>query len=86
MKFVSNPEYGGAHEKLKFFEKADVNGENARPVYKFLTEQAKNPDGTIDIPWNFGIFLVSKDGTTVKRFQPSRTPYDQIKPELEKII
>lgn len=84
--FVTKAEYNGASQKFHFFEKGDVNGPAARPVYKFLTEKAADPDGSIDISWNFGIFLVSKDGLTVKRFQPSRTPYDEIKPELEKIV
>lgn len=41
-------------EKLIFFEKADVNGANAREVYSYLKPIAPNDDGTTDIRWNFG--------------------------------
>jgi glutathione peroxidase len=41
-------------EKLHFFEKADVNGANAREVYSFIKPKAPNSDGTLDIRWNFG--------------------------------
>ena len=40
-------------EKLVFFEKADVNGANAREVFSFLKRELPNPDGTSDIRWNF---------------------------------
>lgn len=41
-------------EKLVFFEKGDVNGSNAREVFKFLEEKCPNEDGSKDITWNFG--------------------------------
>ena len=41
-------------EKLDYFEKGDVNGDNARDVYKYLTKELPNEDGTVDIAWNFG--------------------------------
>ena len=43
-----------APEKLVFFEKADVNGANARAVFSFLKRELPNSDGTSDIRWNFG--------------------------------
>jgi hypothetical protein len=44
-------------QKLRFFEKADVNGANAREVYSFLKPVAPNEDGTTDVRWNFGKFV-----------------------------
>ena len=46
-------------EGANVFTKADVNGANTRPTYKFLKEQ-----GVLgDIAWNFaGKFLVDKEG------------------------
>lgn len=44
-------------EKLTFFEKADVNGANAREVFTFLKQQLPNDDGTTDVRWNFGEFV-----------------------------
>lgn len=50
-------------DKLVFFEKGDVNGDDARDVYKLLTKDLRNEDGTVDIAWNFG-----KYSETWKRF------------------
>ena len=41
-------------KKLVFFEKADVNGADAREVYSFMKPKALNEDGSVDIRWNFG--------------------------------
>lgn len=41
-------------EKLIFFEKADVNGANAREVFSYLKKELPNADGTSDVRWNFG--------------------------------
>lgn len=41
------------------FTKADVNGPNARPTYKYLKEKGV----LTDVAWNFaGKFLVDKEG------------------------
>jgi glutathione peroxidase-family protein len=41
-------------EKLVFFEKADVNGANAREVFSFLKRELPGDEGSNDIRWNFG--------------------------------
>jgi len=74
--------FAEAKKGLIFFEKGDVNGPKARGVYKFVKEATKTPE----IGWNFGIFLVDKSGTPKQYFEPSRTPYDDIKPVLEKLM
>lgn len=51
-------------------EKINVNGDNAHPLYQYLT----NFKGT-DIEWNFEKFLVSKSGK-IKNFGPKTTPMD----------
>lgn len=51
-------------------EKADVNGENAHPLYQFL-----KGDGP-DIEWNFEKFVVSPEGKVVGRFAPNIEPDD----------
>lgn len=55
MKFVQQFDVEMAH-KLIFFEKADVNGANAREVFSFLKPLAPNSDNTTDIRWNFGSY------------------------------
>ena len=79
-------------------KKIDVFGENAHPIFKYLTQTVpteevkgvKNKatmalvDGLSksegrkegEIRWNFTKFLISKDGSVVKRFPPVATPED----------
>lgn len=47
------------------FDKIEVNGENAHPLYTWLKEQA----GGGDIKWNFTKFLVNRDGKVIKRYE-----------------
>lgn len=56
------------------FAKIDVNGATRAPLYAFLTAQATQPEGPGDIKWNFGKFLVGKDGAVLKRFSPKVEP------------
>ena len=54
--------------------KVDVNGDNAAPVWKWLTAEAPGILGTKTIKWNFTKFLVGKDGKVIKRFAPNDSP------------
>jgi len=57
------------------FSKIDVNGPNRHPIYKWLVSNTDNKD----IEWNFGKFLIDREGKIVKRFGPRVNPDD---PEL----
>ena len=62
-------------------EKQDVNGANRSELYQFLVG-----DGP-DIDWNFGKFLVGRDGETVERFDPQTAPDDAaLKAAIEKAL
>lgn len=61
------------------FAKISVKGEDADPLYKYLTSKETNPDFGGDITWNFNKFLVDRKGKVVARF----TSKD--KPEGEKV-
>jgi glutathione peroxidase len=63
------------------FSKVEVNGEGACELYRFLKSAAPGADGNEDIPWNFTKFLVGKDGSVIKRFEPTATP-EEIGAEL----
>jgi len=56
------------------FEKIDVNGAQQHPVYRELTELADEEGKSGDVAWNFEKFLVTADGTPVRRFRPTVTP------------
>ena len=58
------------------FAKLDVNGPARSPVYAFLTSADVKPEGAGDIKWNFGKFVVGKDGQVVARFAPPTDPND----------
>jgi glutathione peroxidase len=66
------------------FEKIEVNGKNAAPLYRFLTQNA--PGLITDaVKWNFTKFLIDKNGKPVSRFAPQTEP-DKIAPEIEKLL
>lgn len=69
---------------FKMFEKIDVNGEKAHPIYKFLKSNAKGIL-TNDIKWNFTKFLIDKEGNVVERFAPTTKP-SKIKNNIEKLL
>ena len=66
-------------------EKVDVNGENAPPLWKWLTEKAPGILGTRTIKWNFTKFLVGKDGQVIKRYGPADPP-QSLKADIEKAL
>ncbi|HRX77816.1 MAG TPA: glutathione peroxidase [Pirellulaceae bacterium] len=63
--------------------KVDVNGENACPLYKFLTSVETKPKGAGNIGWNFEKFVLDRQGNVVARFAPNTSPDD---PALLKVI
>ncbi len=54
--------------------KADVNGDKAPPLWKWLTRQAPGLLGSQSVKWNFTKFLVARDGQNVKRYAPASSP------------
>ena len=56
--------------------KIDVNGEQAHPLYQWLSAQAPGLLGSRSIKWNFTKFLLGKDGQVLKRYAPTDTPED----------
>ena len=60
------------------FDKIDVNGENAHPLYTWLKAQA----GGGDIKWNFTKFLVGRDGKVIKRYE-SRNQIAAIEADMQ---
>jgi len=55
------------------FEKIDVNGAAAHPLFQYLkTELSGMPGGRIK--WNFTKFLIGRDGQPLRRFAPIIPP------------
>src|SRR6476620_7042322 len=71
--------------KFPLFQKVDVNGGNAAPLYQFLKSEKPGLLGTEAIKWNFTKFLVNREGHVVKRYAPNDKPED-IKKDLSKML
>ena len=61
--------------------KIDVNGADADPVFTFLKSFGSSRFGA-RIKWNFTKFLVSPDGTEVRRLAPQSSP-NQLVPQIK---
>lgn len=55
------------------FEKVNVKGEEAHPLFKYLTEETKGLLNS-EIKWNFTKFLIDREGNVVNRYAPVTTP------------
>lgn len=56
------------------FERIEVNGEGAHPLFDWLKAEAPGIFGSEAIKWNFTKFLVGRDGKVVQRFAPTDEP------------
>jgi glutathione peroxidase len=56
------------------FDKIHVKGADQHPLYQKLSGK----DGAFpgDVKWNFGKFLIGRDGKPLARFEPGTTPDD----------
>jgi glutathione peroxidase len=57
------------------FEKVDVNGADAHPLYQWLRSQKGGLLGDA-IKWNFTKFLIGRDGNVLGRYSPTTQPED----------
>ena len=58
------------------FQKTDVNGPNAHPLYAHLKSAAPGIFGTEAIKWNFTKFLIDRDGKVIERYAPQQGAKD----------
>ena len=70
---------------FKIFDKINVNGASASPLFKHLKNEAKGVMGSEAIKWNFTKFLIDNNGRVIKRYSPQTTP-DKIDKDLSKIL
>jgi len=66
------------------FNKVDVNGPKAHPVYEYLTEALPGAIGKM-IKWNFTKFLIDSEGNPVKRYAPSVTP-EKLEKDIKSLL
>lgn len=63
-------------------DKVNVNGSGASPVYQFLKVASGD---TSAIGWNFGKFLVRRDGTVQGRYSPRTNPC-ALEPQIQELL
>lgn len=56
------------------FEKIDVNGPQAHPIYEWLKNQKTGVLGSASIKWNFTKFLLGRDGQVLQRYGSTSKP------------
>jgi glutathione peroxidase len=56
------------------FEKTDVNGDKAHPLFKYIKHAAPGILGTEAIKWNFTKFLVDRNGQVLRRYGSADDP------------
>ena len=67
------------------FEKVEVNGNDAHPIFKFIKEQKKGFMGTESIKWNFSKFLLSKNGEVIKRYGSLDVP-ENLEADIKQLL
>ena len=67
------------------FQKVDVNGANAHPLFQYLKKAAKGFLGSQKIKWNFTKFLVDKNGNVIERYGSVTKPED-LKDDIRKLL
>ncbi|HMN75114.1 MAG TPA: glutathione peroxidase [Burkholderiaceae bacterium] len=62
--------------------KVKVNGDDAHPLWKWLTAEAPGLLGTQAIKWNFTKFLIGRDGKVLARYAPTDKP-ESLRKDIE---
>ena len=65
---------------FKLFDKIEVKGQNASPLFDYLTDKAGR-----EIQWNFTKFLINKEGEFVRGFGSQKKP-EEIEKAVEEIL
>jgi len=71
--------------KFPVFQKVEVNGKNALPLFNYLKTEAPGLLGSKAVKRNFTKFLVDREGNVIKRFAPKTEP-ESIRSEIEALL
>jgi glutathione peroxidase len=66
------------------FDKIDVNGDNAHPLYQYLKGEKSGLLGS-SIKWNFTKFLIDRSGKVAGRYAPTTTP-ESLTKDIEALL
>ena len=66
------------------FDKIDVNGDNAHPLYQYLKNEKSGLLGS-SIKWNFTKFLIDRSGKVAGRYASTTTP-ESLTKDIEALL
>jgi len=67
------------------FEKIEVNGPGAHPLYAWLKSQKAGILGSASVKWNFSKFLIDRQGKVIQRLGPTAKP-ESLRKEIERAL
>ena len=67
------------------FEKIEVNGEGAHPLYRWLKDAAPGLLGSKRVKWNFTKFLLDRNGAVKARYAPATKP-EKLVSDIEALL
>lgn len=76
-----------SHYDITFplFDKIEVNGPGAHPLYVWLKGQKAGILGSASIKWNFSKFLLDRQGKVIQRLGPTAKP-ESLRKEIERAL
>lgn len=69
---------------FQIMKKVHVNGDDVDPIFKYLKSKTRGFFGS-RIKWNFTKFLISPDGSKVKRYSPITKP-EKMEKDIEEML
>lgn len=81
---VNGPDAAPIYSYLRSEAPGDF-GPDAGFLYEHVAKSRPEAIGTDEIKWNFTKFLVDKDGSVVRRYEPTVTP-EEIRKDLEPVL
>jgi glutathione peroxidase len=75
------------HTTFPIFNKVHVKGEQADPLFKFLSNKSENGNVDIAPKWNFHKYLIDKDGRVIDYYLSTTSPTSsKVKKAIEALI
>ena len=71
--------------EFDMFDKINVNGGNAHPLFNYLKEKRGGTLGNF-IKWNFTKFVIDKNGQPVARFAPTNDPIPYVADKCKELF
>lgn len=69
---------------FQIFDKIDVKGKNAHPLFAWLSSELRGTLGKT-VKWNFTKFIIDREGNPLKRFSPKTKP-EEMEPYLKSLL